>query len=81
MQGTLLGDKATSVVMDNSKIKRFVPDFAATTPLREGVARTIAWFDADPSRKLIDQEANAQWDRLIYAYARGMEAARREFQR
>lgn len=81
MQGTLLGDKATSVVMDNSKIKRFVPDFAATTPLREGVARTIAWFDADPARKLIDQEANAQWDRLIYAYARGMEAARREFQR
>jgi hypothetical protein len=29
--GSLIGDKATSVVFDNSKIKRFVPDFVATT--------------------------------------------------
>ena len=31
-RGSLLGDKAHSVVFDNSKIKRFVPDFAATIP-------------------------------------------------
>jgi nucleoside-diphosphate-sugar epimerase len=81
MLGGLTGDKACSVVMDNTKIKRFVPDFVATTKLREGVARSIAWYDADPSRQLIDQEANAKWDKLIEAYERGLERAKREFGR
>ena len=51
MTGGLHGDKACSVVMDNTKIKRFVPDFVATTKLRDGVAKSIAWYDADPSRQ------------------------------
>ena len=76
--GSLIGDKSTSVVFDNSKIKRFVPDFAATTPFRDGIARTIAWFDADPSRQLIDEEASRSWDRLIAAYQRGLDAAKRD---
>jgi len=79
--GTLLGDKSHSAVFDNTKIKRFVPDFVCTTRYREGIARTIAWFDADPARQQIDEEANAAWDRLIAAYERGFEAARREFGR
>jgi nucleoside-diphosphate-sugar epimerase len=77
--GSLIGDKATSVVFDNSKIKRFVPDFAATTRFRDGVARTIAWFDADPARRLIDDDANQKWDRLIAVYQRGLLAAKRDF--
>ncbi|HXT12308.1 MAG TPA: SDR family oxidoreductase [Candidatus Angelobacter sp.] len=77
--GGLHGDKACSVVFDNTKIKRFVPDFAATTKLRDGVAKSIAWYDADPSRQIIDHEANAKWDKLIAAYERGLEAAKREF--
>lgn len=68
MQGSLLGDKSTSVVFDNGKIKRFVPGFEATTRFGEGIRRTIAWFDADPERRQVDEEANATWDRLIDAY-------------
>jgi nucleoside-diphosphate-sugar epimerase len=79
MTGGLHGDKASSVVMDNTKIKRFVPDFVATTKLRDGVAKSIAWYDADASRQLVDHEANDKWDRLIAAYERGLDAARREF--
>ena len=79
MRGGLHGDKAVSVVFDNSKIKRFVPDFRATTPLAEGIRRTIAWFDADPARKIIDDEANATWDRLIEAYEGATAEARRRF--
>jgi nucleoside-diphosphate-sugar epimerase len=79
--GTLLGDKSHSALFDNTKIKRFVPDFNTTTRYRDGIARTIAWFDADPARQQIDAEANAAWDRLIAAYERGLEAARREFGR
>jgi hypothetical protein len=77
--GTLLGDKSHSALFDNTKIKRFVSDFVCTTRYREGIARTIAWFDADPARRQIDKEAGAAWDRLIAAYERGLEAARREF--
>lgn len=81
MTGGLQGDKASSVVMDNTKIKRFVPDFAATTRLREGVAKSIAWYDADPARQIVDQDANAAWDKMIAAYERGLDAARKEFGR
>ncbi len=75
--GSLLGDKVTSVVFDNSKIKRFVPGFACTTSYAVGIARTMAWFDADPARRQIDDAANATYDRIVRAYEVGLEAARR----
>lgn len=80
MEGTLLGDKSLSVVFDNSKIKRFVPDYVATTRFDQGIRQSIAWFDADPSRKLIDDEASATWDRLIDAYEKGLREAVKTFQ-
>jgi hypothetical protein len=79
--GGLHGDKAHSAGFDNTKIKRFVPEFVATTRFRDGMARSVKWFDADPARQEIDAAANATWDRLIAAYERGLEAARREFGR
>jgi nucleoside-diphosphate-sugar epimerase len=66
--GSLVGDKSVSVVFDNSKIKRFVPGYCATTPFREGIRRTIAWFDADPARQVIDHDANIRWDKLLAAW-------------
>ena len=77
--GSLIGDKAVSVVFDNTKIKRFVPDFCATVPFAQGIRRTLAWFDADPARRQIDDDANARWDKLIDAYERGTEEALRLF--
>ena len=77
--GTLLGDKSHSAVFDNTKIKRFVPDFTTTTRFRTGIARTVAWYDADPARRTVDAEAGAKWDRLIAAYDRGLTQARAEF--
>jgi len=78
-RGGLTGDKAASVVFDNTKIKRFVPEYSATMPYTLGIRRTIAWFDADPVRRRIDEEANARWDRLIDAYERGTAEALRIF--
>jgi nucleoside-diphosphate-sugar epimerase len=66
--GGLLGDKANSAIFDNAKIKRFVPDFVATTPFERGIRRTIAWFDQDAERRVSDERANARWDRLLAAY-------------
>lgn len=74
--GGLIGDKAVSVVFDNSKLKRLVPEFRARVPFAEGVKRTIAWFDADSRRRLIDDAANSAWDALIDGYEEGLARTR-----
>jgi nucleoside-diphosphate-sugar epimerase len=79
MTGTLLGDKSNTALFDNAKIRRFVPDYVATTRYRDGIRRSIAWFDAEPRRREVDHEASATWDRLIAAYDRGLRAAVADF--
>ena len=79
MLGGLIGDKAVSVVFDNSKIKRFVPDYCATVPFAKGIRRTLEWFDAEADRRQVDAEADARYDKLIDAYERGMQDALRWF--
>lgn len=76
--GGLIGDKSHSALFDNTKIKRFVPDYVATTRYHDGIARTLSWFDADPKRQTLDAALDTKWDRLIAAYERGLDAARRE---
>ncbi len=78
-QGTLIGDKSVSVVFDNSKIKRFVPGYCATTSFAEGVRQSLAWFNADPSRKQIDHQFSATLDRVIAAYEKGLSEAVKSF--
>ncbi|MFO1475359.1 MAG: SDR family oxidoreductase [Verrucomicrobiota bacterium] len=73
--GSLLGDKTWSVVFDNSKIKRFVPGFQATIPFREGIRRTLAWFDADEKRRRVDAAVNAEMDRVIAAWGKAGDKA------
>lgn len=63
----LLGDKAHSVVFDNSKIKRFVPGFEATIPFSEGAGQIMEWYDSDPARRVIDDSFNQLTERLIQA--------------
>jgi len=75
MEGTLIGDKSVSVVFDNSKIKRFVPDYVATTRFSQGIRQSLAWFDAVPGRKLIDAEQNVVWNKLIAGYEKGLQEA------
>jgi nucleoside-diphosphate-sugar epimerase len=68
--GSLIGDKANSVVFDNTKIKRFVPDYVCAVNWAEGVRRSLEWFDAHPEWQTIDHEMNALWDQIIHAYER-----------
>jgi len=77
--GSLIGDKAVSVVFDNSKIKRFVPGYAATTTFAEGIRRSLAWFDADPGRRQINDDDNHLWDKLIRLYEDGLQNAKHAF--
>jgi len=71
MRGNLLGDKAVSTIFDNSKIKRFVPGFDAKITFKEGIEKTIQWFEADPSRMVIDEGNNRFIDTVLKAYKGG----------
>jgi nucleoside-diphosphate-sugar epimerase len=64
----LWGDKSHSAVFDNSKLRRLVPGYKATMPFAEGIKETVAWFDEDASRRVIDEEANKRWDGLVDIY-------------
>jgi nucleoside-diphosphate-sugar epimerase len=66
----LLGDKAHSMIFDNSKIKRVVPDYCATIPFSQGAREIMAWFDADPARQVVDERLDALMDRMIEAQER-----------
>ncbi len=61
----LLGDKAHSMIFDNSKIKKLVTDFAATVPFSVGVEEIVKWFNEDASRKIIDEKFDKLTDRII----------------
>ncbi len=73
-RGSLIGDKANSVVFDNSKIKHLVPDFRCQVSWAQGVRQSLAWFEEDPSRQTIDHAANRLWDELIAANQRAQPA-------
>jgi len=68
MEGNLLGDKSYSVIFDNSKIKRFVPDFQATIPYKVGIKRTIDFFESSTERMKADSNADKFLDTLIKSY-------------
>jgi nucleoside-diphosphate-sugar epimerase len=68
----LLGDKSWSAVFDNSKVKALVPGYVATTPFREGMARSIARFRSDPKLQVADEAFDRWCDRVIEAQARAM---------
>jgi nucleoside-diphosphate-sugar epimerase len=64
----LLGDKAHSVIFDNRKIRRVVPDFHPTIPFSRGAEEIVAWYDADPTRQVVDAAFKELTERIIAAY-------------
>ncbi len=64
----LLGDKSHSMIFDNSKIKRFVPDYTATIPFFTGAQEIISWYNANPSRQIVDEKENQMIDKIIARY-------------
>jgi nucleoside-diphosphate-sugar epimerase len=62
---SLLGDKAHSMVFDNSLVKALVPGFAATVPFAQGAREIVAWHDADPARRRVDHDLDRTLDALV----------------
>ena len=68
VRGSLLGDKSFTAIFDNSKIKRFVPEFVCTTPFAQGIKQTIDWFESDPARMAVNPQNNVFLNGLICKY-------------
>lgn len=66
-RGGLIGDKAVTVLFDNSKLKRAVPGFQATVRFEEGVARTLENILTHPELQVPDPEFDAWCDRVLTA--------------
>jgi len=62
---SLLGDKTHSMIFDNSKIKRIVPNFAATIPFAWGAEEIINWYNANPDQQIINVALNNIIDKII----------------
>ncbi|HEY3324783.1 MAG TPA: SDR family oxidoreductase [Planctomycetota bacterium] len=62
---SLRGDKMFSQVLDNTKIKIFVPGFRATVSFEEGMRRCLAWLDAHPAAADATAQASATVDRMV----------------
>lgn len=66
-EGGLIGDKANTVVFDNSKVKRAVPDFVCTVRVDQGLRRTVRHMLATPELQADDPAFDAWCDKVIAA--------------
>jgi nucleoside-diphosphate-sugar epimerase len=64
-RGGLLGDKANSVVFDNTKIKRLAPGFNAKIRFDEGIKMTIENILANPHLQKEDPEFDLWCDKVV----------------
>ncbi len=75
-RGNLMGDKAASVVFDNSKIKRLVPEYCATVRFDQGVKQSVAYILSHPECQVEDPEFDAWCDRVVETLKEAAEKVR-----
>jgi nucleoside-diphosphate-sugar epimerase len=66
------GDKAHSMVFDNSKLRRLVPEFTTTIPFASGSKDIVDWYREDPSRCQVDPAFDVLQDRLAGIYSQAL---------
>jgi len=62
--GSLIGDKANSVVFDCSKLKSLVPDFVATKRVDQGIRETVEYVMSHPECQKEDSEFDLWCDEI-----------------
>jgi len=65
----LLGDKSHSMIFDNTKIKRLVPDYRAEIPFHRGAQEIMAFYDEDAARRRVNPEFDRVVDQIVAARA------------
>jgi nucleoside-diphosphate-sugar epimerase len=61
----LLGDKAHSMIFDNTKIKQFVPDFNPQISFRQGAKEIVKWHEENPMPEKYDEHINTLMEKII----------------
>ena len=64
-EGSLIGDKANSVVFDNSKLKKAVPGLCMNVRFEEGIKSTIDYILSHKECQVEDPEFDAWCDKVI----------------
>ncbi|MDE5877851.1 MAG: SDR family oxidoreductase [Muribaculaceae bacterium] len=65
LRGSLLGDKANSMIFDNTKIKCAVPDFHCTMPMAEGMRLSTEYILSHPELQIEDLEFDRWCDDIV----------------
>lgn len=60
----LLGDKAHSVIFDNTKLKRLVPDFCAKIPFHQGAREIVQFYLEHPHFEPLRPDVDQLMDQL-----------------
>ena len=76
--GSLIGDKANTVVFDNSKLKRLVPGFTATVRADQGIRDTVAYVLSHPECQREDPEFDDWCDKVARAMEQAVKAVQGE---
>ncbi|HCW52283.1 MAG TPA: NAD-dependent dehydratase [Clostridium sp.] len=63
--GGLIGDKANTVVFDNTKLKNAVPGFKAVVSAEEGIKRTVKYILSHKECQVEDEEFDIWCDKVI----------------
>ena len=53
------------MIFDNTKVKALVPEYRAVIPFWRGAHEIVEWHDADASRRKVDADLDAAFDRLV----------------
>ena len=72
-RGGLIGDKSVSVVFDNSKLKRLVPDMTTHVRFDMGVRIALDYVLSHPECQVEDPEFDDWCDKVIAAVDKAKE--------
>ena len=76
LRGALLGDKAVTVLFDETKLLRAVPSYQPRWPFARAAERSIAWITSHPECQQTDPEFDRFCDLVIEAQERARQEVR-----
>jgi len=68
LTGNLKGDKSHPGVFDNSKIKRFNPQFRCRKSFLEGIRESVGWLRQHPEQQNLNSQVDATFEQVINAW-------------
>jgi len=76
LKGSLIGDKANTVIFDNSLLHRLVPTFQAKKRFDQAARESVAYFLSHPELQTEDPEFDAFCDQISAIMGKAEEAVR-----